>query len=95
MLSSILAPEAEDDIIALREYLFSQYAEESFFGMLQKIEKTISLLCEFPEMGEKQVHENIRKFPIPKTKIVLIFRVQKDTLQIIRIFHSSQKWERD
>lgn len=91
-LPYFLSVESIQDLQSLYLFLCNTNDEEVFNEVREKINISINLLREFPEIGTKK-EPNIRVYPVLKTKYVIVFRVKNDELEIIRIFHTSQKWD--
>lgn len=56
------------------------------------IRKTVKLLETMPLMGRcSSKRKDIRLIVIPGLPYIVFYRLQKDTIQIIRIFHTSRR----
>jgi plasmid stabilization system protein ParE len=91
-LPYFFSPESLEDLQSLYFFLCKNNDEEIFDEIREKINIAIQLLREFPEIGVKK-QSGVRTYPVLQTRYVIIFQVKNNELEIIRIFHTSQKWE--
>ena len=61
-------------------------------GVLQKIERSIIQLRQFPKLGRPGRVEGTRELFVTQTPFAVIYRESDTKLEIVRILHSSQKW---
>jgi toxin ParE1/3/4 len=59
-----------------------------------KIIKAVSLLEEQPGLGRAGRVLGTRELVIPNTRYIVPYRVKDDSLQILRVYHSSRIWPR-
>jgi toxin ParE1/3/4 len=57
-----------------------------------RIAEQIDILLQHPEMGRPGRKKGTRELVISRTPFVLVYRVNGDKIQIIRLLHSSQQW---
>jgi toxin ParE1/3/4 len=57
-----------------------------------RIEASINNLAAFPMIGRTGEVPRTRELVIPGLPYLVIYRVQDDTVQILRILHQRQKW---
>jgi len=94
-LSYRLSVSAINDIRSFKSFLKKQNEEMAINILYTRIQKAILFLREFSELGKYDQKINARVFPVQKTRFSIIFRVEKNILEILRIFHTSQRWDKD
>lgn len=84
--------EAIEDLISLRAYI----AEESPAGAERVVSRILhhveDLLPEHPHMGRPGRVPGTRELVIPRTAYIVPYRVQRETIQILRVYHSARRW---
>ena len=58
----------------------------------ERIEHQIDMLLQHPQMGRPGRKKGTRELVISRTPFVAVYRIQADTIQILRLLHSSQQW---
>jgi toxin ParE1/3/4 len=64
--------------------------------LLEEVERTVALLCQFPEVGESLDGQR-RRFSLKRFPFGVIYRVEADTLRILALAHRRQRpryWSR-
>jgi toxin ParE1/3/4 len=91
-MNIVWSPEAIEDLISLRAYV----AEESPVGarrIVLRIVQTIEhLLPDNPHIGRSGRVPGTRELVIPRTPYIVPYRVQRETIQILRIYHGARRW---
>ena len=84
--------EAIEDLISLRAYI----AEESPAGAQRVLSRILhaveDLLPQHPHMGRPGRVPGTRELVIPRTPYIVPYRVQRETIQILRVYHSARRW---
>ena len=57
-----------------------------------EIERQVNMLHDHPKMGRSGRVKGTRELVISRTPFVAVYRIQADTIQILRLLHSSQQW---
>jgi len=60
--------------------------------MVLKVVNSVSRLSKYPAAGRPGRIENTRELVVPDTPFLVPYRIKNDTIQILRVFHHSQKW---
>ncbi len=60
--------------------------------IIQKIKYTVSLLSEQPGMGRLGRAPNTKELIVDKTPLILPYRVRNNTIEILRVLHTSRHW---
>jgi toxin ParE1/3/4 len=91
-MNIVWSPEAIEDLVLLRAYI----AEESPVGarqVMQRILHTVEfLLPDNPHMGRSGRVPGTRELVIPQTPYIVPYRLQRETIQIFRVYHSARRW---
>lgn len=64
--------------------------------LLEEVERTVALLCQFPEVGEPLDGQR-RRLSLKRFPFGVIYRVDADTLRILALAHRRQRpryWSR-
>jgi plasmid stabilization system protein ParE len=84
------ARKAYDDLDGIADYL-AGLSDEAAERTIERIQKAILLLGEFPNMGAKVDETGLRKLVVPDCPYVVLYRVLADCVSIRGLFHSSQR----
>jgi toxin ParE1/3/4 len=91
-MNIVWSPEAIQDLISLRAYV----AEESPAGarriVLHILHNVERLLPDNPHMGRPGRVPGTRELVIPHTPYVVPYRLRRDVVQILRVYHSARRW---
>jgi toxin ParE1/3/4 len=91
-MTLIWAPEAIDDLRSLREHIGAEdpaAAKRVAVHILYCVEE---LLAQNPQLGHPGRVPGTRELVIPKTPFVVPYRLHRDTLQILRVYHHARRW---
>jgi len=78
-------------LIALREYI-GEDSEQSAARVALHIYTAIDLLATQPEMGRPGRVLGTRELVVSNTPCVIPYRVRRDLLELIAVFHGRQNW---
>jgi toxin ParE1/3/4 len=91
-MTIVWSPEAIEDLISLRAYV----AEESPAGerriALRILHAVEHLLPDNPHMGRPGRVPGTRELVIPRTPYIVPYRVQREVIQILRVYHGARRW---
>jgi toxin ParE1/3/4 len=91
----IWSPEAIEDLSSLRAYI----AEESPAGArrtaLRILHTVEQLLPDNPHIGRPGRVPGTRELVIPRTPYIVPYRVKRDVIQILRVYHGARRWPDD
>jgi plasmid stabilization system protein ParE len=82
---------AKADLAAIHDH-YRDSAPEHAFTVIALSVRAARLLAERPKLGPVVQDSDYRKWRIAKTKHILIYRIDSDTLRISRVVHSAQDW---
>ena len=57
-----------------------------------RIEAQVELLIETPEIGRPGRVEGTRELVIQRTPYIAAYRIDRETVRILRVLHGSQEW---
>lgn len=60
--------------------------------LVDRIEKAVQLLTDFPAMGRPGRVSGTRELVVTDTPYIVPYRVRGQTVHILRVFHTSRKW---
>jgi len=91
-MTPIWSPEAVADLVALRAYITQDDPAAAQRVAVHIVRNVETLLANRPKMGRPGRIRGTRELVIPKTPYVVPYRISGDTIQILRVFHSSRRW---
>jgi toxin ParE1/3/4 len=91
-MTPVWSPEAIDDLVALRAYIEQDDPAAARRVALHIVESIETLLSNNPEMGRPGRVPGTRELVIPRTPFVVPYRVVRNTIQVLRIFHGARRW---
>lgn len=57
-----------------------------------RIFQHVSHLSEYPDMGRHGRRQKTRELVVPRTPFVIVYRIDSDRIEILRLLHGAQKW---
>lgn len=91
-MNIVWSPEAIEDLVSLRAYI----SEESPAGarriVLRVVQSIEGLLPNNPHIGRPGRVPGTRELVIPQTPYIVPYRVQRKTIQILRVYHGARRW---
>jgi toxin ParE1/3/4 len=91
-MNIIWSPEAIEDLISLRAYITENDPDAARRVVLHIVQNIEQLLSDNPHMGRTGRLPGIRELVIPKTPYIVPYRLQRSTIQILRVYHGAQRW---
>ena len=91
-MKPVWSAEAIDDLIALRAYIDdvdNAAAQRIALRIIDTVEK---LLSENADIGRPGRVPGTRELVIAKTPFIVPYRLQGETLQILRVLHGARRW---
>lgn len=79
------------DLHRVRDYIreFNPVAAQRTIACIEAAAKN---LARFPEMGHIGEFPGTRELVIPRLPYLVVYRVDSDAVQILRVLHDKQKW---
>jgi toxin ParE1/3/4 len=78
-------------LVYLREYI-KRDSEQNAVLVASRILKAVDLLQTQPEMGRPGRVLGTRELVVPDTSYIIPYRVRRDRLELIAVFHGRQRW---
>ena len=91
-MTPVWSPEAIDDLATLRAYIEQDDPAAARRVALHIVESIETFLSNHPEMGRPGRVPGTRELVIPRTPFVVPYRVVRNIIQILRIFHGARRW---
>jgi toxin ParE1/3/4 len=82
---------ATKHLVMLRNFI-AKDSEQNAALVAKRILQSIDILQSHPEMGRPGRVLGTRELVIPDTPYIVPYRVRRDRLEIIAVFHGHQKW---
>lgn len=79
------------DLLQIRRYL-ERDNPPAASSVAAQILKSVSRLVDHPQMGRIGRLSGTRELVISKTPYVVPYRVQEETIELLRVIHSRQQW---
>ncbi len=83
---------AIDDLARLRSYISENDASTAQRGALYILHQVEAVSPDNPEFGRTGRVAGTRELVIPKTPFIVLYRVNGQSLEILRIYHAAQRW---
>jgi toxin ParE1/3/4 len=87
----VWSPRAIRHLIHLRAYI-QKDSEQNTALIAPRILQAVELIQTQPEMGRAGRVLGTRELIIPDTSYLIPYRVRRDRLELIAVFHGRQKW---
>lgn len=82
---------AIDNLSNIADYIAEDNPQKARH-LVSKIRSAIANLAKQPAMGRPGRVQGIREIVIVGTPYLIVYRLQHDSIEILRVLHSSQKW---
>jgi plasmid stabilization system protein ParE len=89
-MTILWAKRAYDDLDGIADYL-AGLSDEAAERTIDRIQKAVRLLGEFPNMGAKVDETGLRRLVVSDAPYVVFYRVLGDGVSIRGVFHTSQR----
>lgn len=91
----IWSPQALSDLLNLRIYIAERDPAAAIRMANTIIEKIETLLPVYPELGRNGRVRGTRELVIASTPYLVPYRIKHETIEILRIYHSSRRWPKE
>jgi len=82
---------AKQDMSTVRKYI-SKDSEDMATQVLTQVKASMSGVLNFPLMGRIGRVKNTRELVLTQSSYILVYRVVKDTVEILALIHTSRIW---
>jgi toxin ParE1/3/4 len=91
-MNILWSPEAIEDLASLRGYIAEDDPAAARRVVLHIIQTIEQLLPENPQIGRAGRLPGTRELVIPRTPYIVPYRIQRPTIQILRVYHAARRW---
>ncbi len=91
-MTPVWSPEAIEDIASLRAFIEQDNPAAAQRVALHIVRNVETLLSQHPEMGRPGRVPGTRELVIPRTPFIVPYRLQDNTIQVLRVFHGARRW---
>lgn len=84
-------PQAQSNRLEQLDYI-AQDKPLAAIGQDEQIERQINMLLAHPKMGRPGRVTGTRELVISGTPFVVIYRLQEQSIEVLRLLHSAQQW---
>jgi toxin ParE1/3/4 len=84
--------DAIEDLTSLRAYIAEDDPTAARAVVLHIIRNIEQLLPDNPQMGRSGRVPGTRELVIPKTPFIVPYRLQRNVIQILRVYHGARRW---
>jgi toxin ParE1/3/4 len=85
------SPEAIEDLVSLRAYIAEDNPAAARRTVQHLVESIERLLPDNPRIGRAGRVPGTRELVIPKTPYIVPYRLQRTTIQILRVYHAARR----
>jgi toxin ParE1/3/4 len=82
---------AIDNLASMADYIAENNPEKAR-SIVGKIRSSISNLSKQPAMGTLGRVQGTRELVIVNTPYLIVYRIQQQNIEILRVLHGAQKW---
>ena len=86
------SPEAIEDLASLRTYIAEDNPAAARQVVMHIVQNVEQLLPDNPNIGRAGRVPGTREFVIPRTPYIVPYRFQRNTIQILRVYHGARRW---
>ena len=91
-MNILWSPEAIEDLNSLRAYIAQDNPPAARGVVLHIMHSIEQLLPNNPQMGRPGRVPGTRELVIPKTPFIVPYRLQRNVIQILRVYHGARRW---
>ena len=84
-------PQAQSNRLEQLDYI-AKDKPLAAIGQDEQIERQINMLLAHPKMGRPGRVTGTRELVISGTPFVVIYRLQEQSIEVLRLLHSAQQW---
>jgi toxin ParE1/3/4 len=91
-MNILWSPEAVEDLNSLRAYIAQDDPSAARRVALDIMHSIEQLLPDTPQTGRPGRVPGTRELVIPKTPFIVPYRLQRNVVQILRVYHGARRW---
>lgn len=88
----VWSPQAQSDLAGIHEF-HTEAGSDFAFRAAELAVAAARLLAERPKLGPMVENSDYRKWRVPRTPYLIIYRADGERLRIARVFHAAQDWQ--
>jgi toxin ParE1/3/4 len=86
------SPEAIEDLASLNAYIAEDNPSAARNVVLRILRDIEQVLPDNPYIGRPGRVPGTRELVVPRTPYIVPYRVQQETIQILRVYHGARRW---
>ncbi len=90
-MENVWTTPAKHDLQQIFEYIAEDNVNTAS-KLLNEIDERVTLLIDNPSLGRTGRVENTKELVLTGTNYILPYRVVKEQIQILAVFHTSKEW---
>jgi toxin ParE1/3/4 len=79
------------DLRSLRAYI-AEERPRAARTIAKRIQTVVADLSDYPRMGKAGRIPKTREIVVPRTPFIMVYRVQQQMVEILRVLHAAQDW---
>ena len=91
-MNIVWSPEAIEDLASLRAYIAEDNPAAARRTVRHIIESIEQLIPDNPRIGRAGRVPGTRELVIPRSSYIVPYRLQRTTIQILRVYHGARRW---
>ena len=91
-MNTVWSPEAIEDLASLRAYIAEDNPAAARRTVRHIIESIEQLIPDNPRIGRAGRVPGTRELVIPRSPYIVPYRLQRTTIQILRVYHGARRW---
>lgn len=85
-------PKALDDLYLIEQYIAEENPQASVDLTKKIILTVVEQLSKFQNIGRAGRVYGTRELIVTKTPYIAVYKVRQDTVEVVRVLHSSMQW---
>ena len=91
-MNIVWSPEAIEDLVSLRAYIAEDNAAAAQRVVRHIIHNIEQMLPDNPQIGRAGRVPGTRELVVPRIPYIVPYRIQRATIQILRVYHGARRW---
>jgi toxin ParE1/3/4 len=91
-MNILWSPEAIEDLNSVRAYIAQDNPSAARTVVLHILQNVERLLPDNPQIGRPGRVSGTRELVIPNTPFIIPYRLRRDVIQILRVYHGARRW---
>ena len=83
-------PRAARDLVDIHSYIAAEDSQAAVL-VVARLRKSLALITERPEIGRHGEDPRTREWSVPGLPYVVPYRVRGETVEVLRVFHTSRR----